>query len=156
MFEQIDQPETQKNGAPKPGTWASMNVIQKTGVLGSAPFIFLSWVYHGKTADVLGIIGWTSIVMGYVAGNFWLYRHAMHFWWSTLVAAFIHAFLLPVYVKLTDSMQFAKGHSGKGYLQLAFLLMIVETLTLQIVLKRVAMWIHRRTNSHLLSPKRAS
>ncbi len=133
-----------------------MNAIQKIGVIGSLPFVFVSWAFPGVTGDILASVGWTLIVLGYVAGNFWRYRHAMHFWWSTLAACVIHGFVLPFYIRLTNSMQFAKGNSGRGYLQLTFLLMIVETLTLQIVLKRIAMWIHRRTTTHPLSPKRAS
>jgi hypothetical protein len=146
MFESLDSGDLTSGGSPKAGTWASMNAIQKTGMVGSAPFVFLSWVFHGKAAEYLGMIGWTSILLGYVAGNFWRYRHAMHFWWSTSAAVVIHASLLPTYAKLTRLSQFDNGHSGKAYFQLTFLLMIVETLTLQVLLKRVAIFIHRRTH----------
>jgi len=150
MFETMDSSENRTSGgSPKAGTWASMNAIQKAGLLGSAPFIFCSWIYDGKIGEVLTIVGWTTIVMGYVAGNFWRYRHALHFWWSTVAAGAIHVFTLPIYLRFSRGMKFAHGSSGKSYLNLTFLLMIIEVLALQILLKRLAMLIYRRTRIHI-------
>jgi hypothetical protein len=139
---------TQRKTAPKAGTWASMNYIQRGGVIGFAPFFMLSLVCNGNWSMFFGLLGWSWILMGYVAGNLWKFRHAVHYWWSVTFASIAHAALLPVYAKLVPLV---KGRDGKGYMYLTFGLMIAEVLSLLFVLKHAALWLHRR-NHHELAP----
>ena len=136
--------------APKPGTWASMNNIQRIGVIGMLPCYALSLVLDGRWSMFFGLLGWTSILIGYVAGNLWKFRHAVHYWWSVAFALVVHSALLPVYAKLVPLM---KGHDGKGYMYVAFGLLIAEVLSLLFVLKHAALWLHRRTH-HELAPEK--
>jgi hypothetical protein len=129
----------------RPTGWKSMNYIQRIGCLGLFPFFMLSLIYDGRLSTIFGLMGWTSIFLGYVAGNLWKFRHAVHFWWSVAFACIVHAALLPIYATLIDKMKNAHGQSGKGYMQLSFVLLIAEVLTLLFVLKHVAMWIHHHT-----------
>ena len=128
----------------KAGTWAGMNYIQRMGCLGLFPFMILSFVYDGRLGIIFGLIGWTSIFFGYVAGNLWRYRHALHFWWSVAFAAVVHVALLPIYADLVDLIKNAPHHEGKGYMYLAFGLLITEVLTLLYALKHFGMWLHKR------------
>ena len=138
--------EGQHKKAGKAGTWAGMNYIQRTGVIMLFPFFMLSLFCNGRLSVIFGLFGWTSIFLGYVAGYLWRYRHALHFWWSLAFACAVHGALLPVYATLTNFIKDAPGHNGKGYMYLAFLVLIVEVLALQYALKHVGMWIHARTH----------
>lgn len=142
---------TQHKTAPKPGTWASMNYIQRGGVIGFAPCFMLSLICNGTWSLFFGLLGWTSILLGYVAGNLWKFRHAVHYWWSVAFALAAHSTLLPVYAKLVRLIKYAPGHDGKAYMYLTFGLLIAEVLSLLFVLKHVALWLHRRTH-HELAP----
>jgi len=138
-----EEAKEQKKNA---GAWSKMNYIQRIGVFGLFPFMILSYAYNGRAGIIFGLIGWTSIFFGYVAGNLWRFRHALHFWWSTVFAAAVHAGLLPVYARLVDLTKNAPHHEGKGYMYLTFGLLIVEVLTLLYALKHVGMWLHARTH----------
>jgi hypothetical protein len=143
--------EEESKKAPKPGTWASMNAIQRTGVIALFPCFMLSLFCNGRLSMFFGQLGWASILLGYVAGNLWRFRHAVHFWWSVAFACLVHSALLPVYATLVGEIKNAPGHSGKGYMYLAFGLVIAETLSLLFVLKKVAIWLHTRTHKSLQS-----
>jgi uncharacterized membrane protein len=130
----------------KVGTWAGMNNIQRIGVIGLFPFMILSFIYSGRLGIIFGLMGWTSIFIGYVAGNLWRFRHALHFWLSMTAACIVHIALLPVYASLIDKMKHAHGQDGKTYMYLSFLILIVEVLALQYALKNVGMWLRARTH----------
>lgn len=134
--------EESKTSTPKPGTWGAMNSIQRAGVIGLIPFTVLFYVYDGRLGTIFGLLGWTSLLLGYVAGALWKVRHALHFWWSVFFACVIHACLLPVYAYLVNH---TKGHGGRAYIDLAGGLVAIETLTLIFVLKKIAMWLHHRS-----------
>jgi len=137
------------NDAPKPGTWASMNAIQKVGVIGSLLCYAPSLFCNGRLSMFFGLLGWTFLLLGYVAGNLWRFRHAVHFWWSVAFACVVHSALLPVYAVLVRETKNAPGRDGKLYMYLAVGLVIVETLSLLFVLKKVALWLHARTHKPL-------
>jgi hypothetical protein len=126
------------------GAWSKMNYIQRIGCLGLFPFMILSFIYSGRLGIAFGLMGWTSIFFGYVAGNLWRFRHALHFWWSVAFATVVHAALLPMYARLVDLIKNAPHHEGKGYMYLAFGLLIVEVLTLLYALKHIGMWLRSR------------
>ena len=127
---------------PELGTWASTNWVQRTGLILFFPLVLCSWIFDGKAGSAFGVAAWSSIFLGYVAGNLYKYRHALHFWWSVAIASLIHASLSPLFIRLTNGAR--QPHSGKGYAQLAFGVLIVEVLLLLFIVKRTAMWIHRR------------
>jgi len=144
--------------APKPGSWASTNYIQRFGIIGSlvlyAVSLFLSFS-NLRLGLILGLCGWSCLLFGYVAGSLWRVRHALHFWWSLAFSAVVHACLLPVYVHLVRND--FQPHASKVYFYLSAYLVVAETLFLIFLLKRVAMWIHRRystqTSLGRLEPK---
>jgi hypothetical protein len=138
--------EKHSGRAIKPGSWASMNKIQRGGVIGFFPLYMLSLVCDGRYGIGFGITAWSWIFLGYVAGNLWKYRHAVHFWWSVAFAFIVHCSLIPVYVGLIPLMK-SSGHSGRSYAQLTFALVVAEILVLLFALKRFAMWLHKRIHS---------
>ena len=135
--------EESKKATPKPGTWGAMNSIQRAGVIGLLPFTILFFAYDGRLGTIFGLLGWTSLLLGYVAGSLWRVRHTLHFWWSVFFACIVHACLLPAFVYLVNHI---KGPGGKLFIYLAGGLVAVETLSLIFVLKRIAMWLHRRSH----------
>jgi hypothetical protein len=132
--------------APKLGAWSKMNYIQRIGCLGLFPYMILSFVYSGRLGIIFGLMGWTSIFLGYVAGNLWRFRHALHFWWSVTFACAVHTALLPVYARLVNQIKNAPHHEGKGYMYLTFGVLIVEVLTLLYTLKNIGLWLRRRSH----------
>jgi hypothetical protein len=133
--------------APRPGSWASTNFIQRFGLIGSFVLYGISLFSSSSNVHVsliIGLCGWSSLLFGYVAGSLWSVRHALNFWWSIVFACGFHACLLPVYAHLIHSD--VQPHAGKEYMYLSVFLVIAETLFLIFLLKRTAMWIHRRTH----------
>jgi hypothetical protein len=135
--------ESQAAKKIKPGTWASMNFIQRGGVIGCGLLQIPSYS-KGRLGVYCGIASWSILLFGYVAGSLWKVRHALHFWWSLFVASLIHVPLLPVYAHLAGQIRDAPEHEGKAYLYLAVGLVCVETITLIYILKHAALWIHQR------------
>jgi hypothetical protein len=121
-----------------------MNAIQRAGVLGLIPFMVLFYANDGRLGTIFGLLSWTSLLLGYVAGALWRVRHALHFWWSVFFACIVHASLLPVFAYLVNGI---KGDGGKLFIYLAAGLVVVETVVLVFVIKRIAMWFHRRSHS---------
>lgn len=121
-----------------------MNYIQRSGVIGLIAFITPALICDGLLGVFFGVIGWTSLLMGYVAGNLWRVRHALHFWWSIGFACIVHSCLLPVYASLVAQMKNTRGQGGKLFIYLAAGVVIAETLSLIFLLKKVAMWLHKR------------
>jgi len=144
-----DEVKAQKD--PKPGTWGSMNSIQKGGVIGAAVLFLPMFIYKGRLGNDFGVASWSVLLFGYVAGSLWKIRHALHFWWSMLAASLIHVPLLPTYDHLVD--QIKNSPQGKGYIYLAGGLVCVETITLIYILKHAAMWLHKRTAGDQYSNK---
>jgi len=140
------QDEVKADEKKKPGTWSSMNVIQQSGVIGGVVMFAPSMIYDGRVGVYCGVVGWSILLFGYVAGSLWKVRHALHFWWSVFVAGLIHMPLLPVYAYLVDQMKNAPGHGGKAYIYLAGGLVSIETIALIYLLKHAAMWLHKRTS----------
>jgi hypothetical protein len=135
--------ESQAAKKVKPGTWASMNFIQRGGVIGCVALMIPSYS-KGPVGVYFGVASWSALLLGYVAGSLWKVRHALHFWWSLFVAGLIHTPLLPVYAYLTAQIRDTPGHDGKLYIYIAAGLVCVETITLIYLLKHAAIWFHRR------------
>jgi hypothetical protein len=136
--------ESQSAKKVKPGTWASMNFIQRGGCIGFVVLFMPSLFCSGRLAVYFGVACWSVLLFGYVAGSLWKVRHASHFWWSMFVAALVHVPLLPIYTYLADRIKNAPGRDGRGYIYLAGGLVCVETITLIYLLKHAALWIHQR------------
>ena len=127
----------------KEGTWASMNYIQRGGVIGCGLLQIPSYS-KGRLGVYFGIASWSFLLFGYVAGSLWKVRHALHFWWSMFFASLVHAPLVPVYAQLVGRIRDTPGSGGKTYIYLAAGLVCVETITLIFLLKHAALWIHQR------------
>jgi hypothetical protein len=138
------QDEIKEQDKKKPGTWASMNYIQRAGVIGGCVLFLPSLSYDGRLGMYAGVAGWTILLFGYVAGSLWKVRHAVHFWWSLFFASLVHAALLPIYAYLVDKIKNAPGHEGKAYIYLAGGLVSVEAITLIYLLKHAALWLHKQ------------
>ena len=142
LMDNTDQSATKTT--PKPGTWAAMNYIQRSGVIGAVVLFAPAEFCDGKLGLFFGLLGWTSLLLGYVAGNLWRVRHALHFWWSLTFACVVHSILLPVFAYLVTQEKNIPGQGGKLYIYLAGGIVIAETLSLIFILRHVAMWLHMR------------
>lgn len=144
MFEILG--ETPQPTKKRKTGWASMNAIQKSGLIACVALAIPSFAYSGRLGMFFGLSCWSSLFLGYVAGSRWRVRHAVHFWWSLLVAVAAHCGVLPVYARLINLLN-ASPHSGRGIIQLTGGLLAVEVIIFIVILKRAALWIHQRTHA---------
>lgn len=146
MFESDLTGEQKPNRQSKAGSWVSMNPIQKTGCIGFFVLLFGGLFFLGDPRQVYcEIAAQTSLFLGWVAGSLWKVRHALHFWWSLVVAIVGHICLLPTYLRVTR--YFDSGHhSGREVGTVVVGMIAVETIIFLVLLKKIAMWIHRRSH----------
>jgi hypothetical protein len=144
MFELLD--ETPKDASGRKTGWASMNAIQKSGVIGFFVLLFGSLPFSGKTtAPYMEVCAQTSLFFGWVAGSLWKVRHALHFWWSLVIATLGHLCLIPTYLRI--SRYYDSGHHSGREVGLVIVGMIAaETILFVTLLKKVAMWAHGRSH----------
>ena len=151
MFDDIEKiegaaPEQQK---PNHNSWKYMNWIQRSGVIGAGALFVVSLPLgnsHTTPAMVVGVCAWSSLLFGYVAGSLWKVRHALHFWYSMAFACVVHVCVLPIYWRLTrGSLQL--NSTGKAYGYFCIFLVCVETIFLVFMLRRFALWLHRRQHA---------
>jgi Ni/Fe-hydrogenase subunit HybB-like protein len=130
------------------GEWARMNVIQKSGAIGFFVLLFVSLAFVDETYKAYVEVGaQTSIFLGWVAGSLWKVRHALHFWWSLLVATLGHLCLLSTYLRI--NRYFDSGHhSGREVGTVTVGMIAAETIIFLVLLRKVAMWIHRRSSEN--------
>jgi hypothetical protein len=130
------------------GEWARMNVIQKAGAIGFFVLLFGGLAVVDETHQAYVEVGaQTSLFLGWVAGSLWKVRHALHFWWSLLVAILGHLCLLSTYLRISRYLD-SGHHSGREVGTVIVGMIAVETILFLVLLKKVAMWIHRRSNKN--------
>ena len=137
-----------KEGKKKPSSWAQMNAIQKTGAICFVVLLLGSLAFVDDPRQAYVEVGaQTSLFLGWVAGSLWKVRHALHFWWSMLIAILGHLCLLSTYFRI--SRYFESGHhSGREVGTVIVGMIAAETIVFLFLLRKVAMWIHRRAREN--------
>jgi len=126
--------------------WARMNAIQKTGAICFFVFFTLSLLVPHTLRIYFDISSQTCLFLGWVAGSLWRVRHALHFWWSLVIAVLGHIGLLSIYVRVNRYFD-ASYHPGREIATVIVGMIALETLVFLFILKRIALWLHRRVHT---------